>query len=181
VTKLFKTLILVALTTISTKSFAEALTPLMQAANDGNKKAVETLIKEKADLNAKDPEQKRTALYFAISNEHKEVIKLLIENGASLENLSEDQETALFMATTTNNYELMKLVIKKNKKLVNTPDNEGTTPLMEAGKYGTKKTIEILLTAGAKKDLKNKLGSTALEIAKENKNEDAIKALSTKK
>jgi len=180
-TKLFKTLILVALTAISTKSFAETLTPLMQAANDGKKKAVETLLKEKADINAKDPEQKRTALYFAISNEHKEVIKLLIDKGASLENLSEDQESALFMATTTNNYDLMKTVLKKNKKLIDTPDNEGTTPLMEAAKYGTKQTIEILLKAGAKKDLKNKLGSTALDIAKENKNEEAIKALSQKK
>jgi ankyrin repeat protein len=180
-TKLFKTLILVAITAISTESFADSLTPLMSAANEGDKKTVQALIKSKADINAKDPEQKRTALYFAISNEHQEVIKLLIDKGASLENLSEDRETALFMATTTNNNDLMKTVIKKNKKLINIPDSEGTTPLMEAAKYGTKKTVEILLNAGAKKDLKNKLGSTALEIAKENKNDDAIKALSPKK
>lgn len=180
-TKLFKTLILVTLTAISTKSFADDLTPLMNAANDGDKKTVESLIKAKADINAKDPKEKRTALYFAISNEHKDVIKVLIDNGASLENLSEGQETALFMATTTNNNDLMKTVLKKNKKLINTPDSEGTTPLMEAAKYGTKKTVEILLNAGAKKDLKNKLGTTALEIAKENQNEDAIKALSPKK
>ncbi len=179
-TKLFSSLILVVLTAISTKSFAESLTPLMQAANDGDKKAVEALIKSKADLNANDPEEKRTALYFAISNEHKEVIKLLIDKGASLENLSEGQESALFMATTTNNYDLMKTVLKKNKKLINTPDKEGTTPLMEAAKYGTKQTVEILLKAGAKKDLKNNLGSTALDIAKENKNEETIKALSKK-
>lgn len=180
-TKLFRTLILVALTAISTKSFADNLTPLMTAANDGDKKAVQALIKSKADLNAKDPEEKRTALYFAISNEHKEVIKILIEKGASLENLSQDGESALFMATTTNNYELMKTVLKKNKKLIDVPDKEGTTPLMEAAKYGTKQTVEILVKAGAKKDLKNNAGQTALDIAKENKNEDTIKALSAKK
>ncbi|MNL12636.1 Phosphocholine transferase AnkX [compost metagenome] len=179
-TKLFKTLILVAITAISTKSFANNLTPLMTAAQDGNKKEVQALLKSKADINAKDPEEKRTALYFAISNEHKDVIKLLIDKGADLENLSEGQESALFMATTTNNNDLMQTVLKKNKKLINVPDSEGTTPLMEAAKYGTKQTIEILLKAGAKKDLKNKLGSTALDIAKENKNEDAISALSKK-
>jgi ankyrin repeat protein len=85
------------------------------------------------------------------------------------------------MATTTNNYELMKTVLKKNKKLIDVPDKEGTTPLMEAAKYGTKQTVEILVKAGAKKDLKNNAGQAALDIAKENKNEDTIKALSAKK
>lgn len=179
-TKLLSNLILVVITAISAQSFADNKTPLMKAAAEGDKKAVQTLLKSKADINAQDTEEKKTALYYAISNEQKEITKLLIDKGANLENLSENQESALFMATTTNNYDLMKTVLKKKKALINTPDIEGTTPLMEAAKYGTKQTLEILLKAGAKKDLKNKLGSTALDIAKENKNEDAIKALSKK-
>jgi ankyrin repeat protein len=180
-TKLLGKLILVVLTAISAKSFADNKTPLMKAAAEGDKKTVQSLLKSKADINAQELEEKKTALYYAISNEQKEIIKLLIDKGASLENLSENKESALLMATTTNNYDLMKTLIKKNKTLLNIPDIEGTTPLMEAAKYGTKQTMEILLKAGAQKDLKNKQGSTALDIAKENKNEEAIKALSRKK
>lgn len=176
--KLFRTYLIILITTVSAKSFAETKTPLMKAASEGDKATVQKLIKAKTNINAEDPEERRTALYFALQNEQKEVIKLLIENGARLENLSEDKETALFMATTTNNTDLMKTLIKKNKSLLNTPDTDGTTPLMEAAKYGSKETVEILLKAGAKKDLKNNLGSTALDIAKENKNEDAIQLLS---
>lgn len=179
--KIFRTYLVVLFTLVSAKSFADSKTPLMKAASEGDKSTVQKLLKTKADINAEESEERRTALYFALQNEQQEIIKLLINSGARLENLSEDKETALFMATTTNNTDAMKILINKNKMLVNTPDSDGTTPLMEAAKYGSKETIEILLKAGAKKDLKNKLGSTALDIAKENKNEDAIKALSQKK
>lgn len=179
--KLFRTCFIIMITLVSAKSFAHTKTPLMKAASDGDKAAVQKILKsKKTNIDAEDSEERRTALYFAINNEHNNVIQLLIDAGARLENLSEGKETALFMATTTNNRELMKTLIKKNKGLLNIPDSDGTTPLMEAAKFGAKETVQILLDAGAKKDLKNNLGSTALDIAKENKNEDALILLSTK-
>lgn len=178
-TKLLRTLLMTTLFISGAKSFAQDLPPLVKAASEGDKKAVETLLKKGSSVNEKSS-YNNSALHTAIANDHTEVAKILINKGASLENIGEDQESALFVATTTNNAALMKLILKKQKSLLNTPDNEGTTPLMEAAKYGTKETIEVLLKAGAKKDLKNKQGQTALDIAQENKNEDAIKLLGKK-
>lgn len=69
-------------------------TPLMKAANRGNLRAVDALIKAGANVNAKD-EDGNTALMEAADNGHNDVVLRLIEAGADINARDDDGETAL--------------------------------------------------------------------------------------
>ena len=53
----------------------------------------------------------------------------------------------------------------------------GTTPLMMAAMYGSPDVVKLLLAQGADRDLKNQLGMTALDFAKQGSRKDAIELL----
>ena len=48
---------------------------------------------------------------------------------------------------------------------LNHPDIIGYTPLMTASYHGHTEVVRVLLAAGADKDLRNKKGKTALDLA----------------
>jgi len=151
-------------------------TALMIAASNGQKKAAKLLMENKAAVNIKN-QMGQTALYFALINEQNDIAIDLINQGADLDNISDDGESALIIATTANANEIMNTIIKKMPSLVNKASNSSTTPLMEAARFGSAKTINILLKAGANKKLQNQNGKTALDIAIKAQNEDAIHLL----
>lgn len=57
-----------------------------------------------------------------------------------------------------------------------TGENEDTPIIIAAGK-GHEKVVKVLLTNGADKEITNKFGDTALDIAEENGKEEVIKLL----
>jgi len=78
-----------------------ALTPLMNAAYNGQKEVVELLIANGADVNAKSVggnNEGSTALMFAAQAGQKEVVELLIAKGADVNARSTDGETPLMYA-----------------------------------------------------------------------------------
>lgn len=158
---------------------AEGQTALMAAASNGKIEALKALLTAKADLNIKDTE-KQTALYYAITNEQSAAALLLIEAGADLKSLNEMDDNAATLASSLNDIKILNAILKKDPSVINKANSNGKTALMEAARHGTKKTISILLTAGADKTLKNKNSQTALDIAKKAQNEDAVQLLSGK-
>lgn len=151
-------------------------TALMLAITNENKTLAKLLIDKKADLNLKNNEG-QSALYIALVNEQPDIAIILINKGASLENISSEGDSALLIATTTNAIKVMKLVLKMNAALINQVNKHGTTPILEAARFGSTETIMILLNAGANKTIKNSAGMTALEVATKAQNSDAIKLL----
>lgn len=154
-------------------------TALILAAAKGEEKIVQLLLKNKVKLDIKNKEG-QTALYFALINEQPDIALSLVNKGAALEDINNDGDSALQIATTSNANEVMKLVIKKNPSLINKPNNSGITPLMEAARFGSAKTIKILLNSKANGNLKNPNGKTALDIAIKAQNSEAIKLLGNK-
>jgi ankyrin repeat protein len=59
------------------EEFGHGHTPLMQAALDGNTEKVGELIRQGADINQRD-DNDRTALMFAVINRHYETMKVLL-------------------------------------------------------------------------------------------------------
>ncbi len=151
-------------------------TALMLASSNGHKEAAKFLLVNKADVNIKTDEG-QTALYFALVSDQGEIAKDLIEQGATIEDISGEGESALYVATTANQNEIMSILIRKKPSLVNKATNASTTPLMEAARFGSAKTVSILLKAGADKKAKNQNGKTALDIAIKAQNDDAINLL----
>ncbi len=72
-------------------------TPLMRAAERGNLKAVDVLLKAGAKVNMQDKDGK-TALMEAADDGHNAVVQRLIEAGADINAKDEDGETALYKA-----------------------------------------------------------------------------------
>lgn len=70
------------------------LTPLMMAASKGGDGIIRTLIEEKVDINAKQPDG-WTALMHAAYNGHLSSIRLLVRSGAIVEVKSNDNKTAM--------------------------------------------------------------------------------------
>lgn len=151
-------------------------TALMLTASNGHHEATQLLLKSNVNMDSKNTEG-QTALYFALVNEHPEIALDLIKHGADIENISEDGDSALIIATTANQSTIMNALIKKKPALVNKANKNSTTPLMEAARFGSAKTVNILLKAGADKKAKNQTNKTALDIAIKAQNNEVIKLL----
>lgn len=156
---------------------SHGLTPLMQAVATGQKKVVDYLLHQKVNLELKN-ETGDTALAMAIGNEQDPIAVSLIEAGAKTDVLGgENKNNLVFMAASVNATKTLQLLIKKAPDQINAKNKNGDTALHEAARFGSEKTLEILLKAGAKKDLGNNQGKTALDIARSINNEVAMKIL----
>ncbi|PMD49787.1 ankyrin [Hyaloscypha bicolor E] len=109
-----------------------------------------------------------TPLQSAANKGHTEIVKFLIDQGALIED-HEQGDQALIHAASEGHFEFMKLLILEGK-------NEDT-PLITAAGKGHEKVIKVLLANGADRDLTNKFGDTALDIAEENGKEEVIALL----
>ncbi|MBC7370010.1 MAG: ankyrin repeat domain-containing protein [Bdellovibrionaceae bacterium] len=153
------------------------INPLMQAAATGQKAAVQYLLSQKPNLELKN-DADDTALAMAIGNEQDDIAVLLINAGAKIDVLSGDQKSTMaFLPASVNSEKALNLLVKKAPAQINTPNKKGDTAMHEAVRFGTPKTMQTLIKAGAKKDIKNAEGKTPLELAKSLKNEEAIQLL----
>lgn len=153
------------------------MTPLMQAVAFGQTKVVEYLLKQKVDLEIQN-ENGDTALAMAIGNEQDEIAVLLIHAGAKTDVLGgENKNNLTFMAASVNALKTLEILVKKNPEQLRQKNKNGDTPLHEGARFGSNKTINILLKANAPKHLKNHEGQTPLDIAKSIGNESATKLL----
>ncbi|XP_044595982.1 putative ankyrin repeat protein RF_0381 [Cotesia glomerata] len=101
-------------------------TALHLAVSKGNKKIVELLLKNNADINIEancldsdeDPKYSvvqeyfnRTPLLLAIAQENKEIVELLIKNNADVNLKTSNGESALGLALKSNNKELIEMLL----------------------------------------------------------------------
>jgi hypothetical protein len=122
-----------------------------------------TIETGRLDVNAKD-EYGVTALIDASFEGQKEVVELLIIEGADLNARDNKGDTALMGAAIRGHSEILELLIG-NGADVDAKDNAGNTALMDAAKYERESTCDLmalLIDYGAEVDAQNKYGITAL-------------------
>jgi uncharacterized protein len=86
-------------------------TPLMTCSKSGSAEAVRTLIAHDAAINAKEPSQNQTALMWAASERHPDVVKMLIDAKADLQARSKRGFTALHLAAREGDRESVGLLL----------------------------------------------------------------------
>jgi ankyrin repeat protein len=108
------------------------------------------------------------------SEAHKaKIAEMLISAGADFELKNQEGQTALF----SNCYEPKVIeVLLAHGANVDAMDNEGQTPLMDCNWVPT---VKVLLNAGANSSLRDKQGNTALDLAREARNEEKFKLLTS--
>lgn len=150
-------------------------TEFMQAAASGDLDWVQSLLTQEPPL-ARADQAGFTALGYASRNGKLAVMALLLEKGANLEQPDGAGLTVLAYALDENRLNVAEWLIAQGAS-VNVQDNhDGYTPLMKAVMYGELKTIQLILKAGAKRDLKSKEGKTALDYLAQRNDSDETKA-----
>uniref|UniRef100_A0A7N6BF60 Euchromatic histone-lysine N-methyltransferase 2 n=1 Tax=Anabas testudineus TaxID=64144 RepID=A0A7N6BF60_ANATE len=107
------------------------------------------LIQAGSQVDAQDKDM-RTPLLEAIINNHIEVARYLIQNGACVyHSVSEDGYTGLHHAAKLGNLEIVKMLLETGQVDVNAQDNGGWTPIIWAAEHKHVDVIKVLLNRGA--------------------------------
>jgi len=87
------------------------------------------------------------------------------------------QVAALFRATREGNTGMVRSLTSAPGVDVNAPDQTGSTPLLEAARYGHEDICRILIAAGANLRSKDKDGKTALQLAIQGDHDEVVRVL----
>jgi len=117
---------------------------LLTAAEAGDQKAVERLLRDQADVNAKRPGEGSTALMLACNKGHAKDVKVLLENGADANIRNVNGWTALMSAAANGNVEIVGLLLQRNAD-TKAKHAYGWTALKLASKKGHNKVRELLI------------------------------------
>lgn len=152
---------------------------LLKAIDNNNEDDVQTLLRENKDLLDWPDEMegnKTTPLFLAATKGNIGMIKILVEEGVSLNKKGPNGRTALHVATQNGYTEIVKYLIEKGAS-INEKNNFGSTPLYLAAWVGHLEIVEYLLEKNALLDEQDKQGSTALDKAVENDHLEIAKML----
>ncbi len=127
------------------------------------------LLQNGADVDAQDT-RGNTVLLWVIKDGKAELAEELIRKGFNVNATNNDGSTALMLAVGKGNEELVKKLLEKGAK-VNAVDSRQISALFYAARHGTPGIVKLLLDAGANASQKDKWGKTALDVAKERKDE----------
>jgi ankyrin repeat protein len=140
-------------------------TALMIASEKGFTFIVKMLLSCNAILNIKTVWNKKTALHFAVENEHFFIAKELLDNYANPNVQDEDLNTPLIIATETRNTLIATLLLdcKANPNICNA---DGITPFMIA--YLMKQTdiIKLFQSHNANENISNQYSKEVLALLK---------------
>jgi ankyrin repeat protein len=87
------------------------------------------------------------------------------------------QTDALFRATVEGNTDMVKSLLSSPGADVNATNERGSTPLLEAARYGHEDICRVLIAAGANLKAKDKDGKTALMLAVQGDHDEVVRVL----
>lgn len=87
------------------------------------------------------------------------------------------QTNELLRATREGNTDMVKALLSSPGADVNATDDRGSTPLLEAARYGHEDICRVLIAAGANLKAKDKDGKTALMLAVQGNHDDVVTVL----
>jgi ankyrin repeat protein len=149
---------------------------LVIAAREKSDKVAAVLIADsKTDLEKLDPAGEN-AMMLAALNGDLDIVKRLISKNAEV---NKKGWAPLHYAATNGHDDVAQLLVD-HSAYIDAGSPNGTTPLMMAARGNHLATVKVLLNAGADPALKNQLGLTALDFAKQYHAKDVTEALSAR-
>jgi hypothetical protein len=137
---------------------------LLKAVNADDISRIEDLLNEGLDVNGMN-ERGWSALMIAASKGNMEILKLLIENGAALDDKNhQGGQTALIFAAHWGHADVVRHLIAKGANL-NMQMDDGWTALIDSISRDNLEVAKILIESGADTNVKSDTGWTALMAA----------------
>ena len=132
----------------------QGLTPLMIAAWFGHTEVCEVLLdKGNAKIEETEPKAQNSALMQAVGNDNASTVALLLSKGARVDIRNKNGFTPLLLAAQFGHTEVCKLLLEKGKANIEETGQIDETALSTAARRGDAKTVEMLLSKGARVDL----------------------------
>jgi ankyrin repeat protein len=149
---------------------------LAQAVRSGRQEMVRTLLQQRVDVNAPQPDG-TTALHWAAHGDRVDTAALLIGAGAKVDAVNDFGVTPLSLACTNASAAMVDLLLRAGAD-PNVALPTGETPLMTAARTGNPKAVASLLERQAPVDVRENLkGQTALMWAAAEGHADVVKLL----
>jgi len=169
---------LLILAVSSALCFADINDDMFMAAQEGDVEKVSQLLEKGADVNYKDKTVfGHTPMTIAAAWGYTNVVRLLLDHGASVDQQDDGGSTALHRAASTARSEMVKLLLDRGAD-VNRRDKIGRTPLFFATfRKSPPENARLLLTKGADVNARDNKGETAFYYAQANANQDVIEVL----
>jgi ankyrin repeat protein len=149
--------------------------PVADAAEKGDRAALRSLLKKKADVNAAQVDG-MSALHWAVYLDDVENAKLLASSGADVKATNRYGITPLSLACLNGNVDIVKLLLDHGAD-ANTTARGGETVLMTAARTGKPGPVKALLDHGAQVNAKERRGQTALMWAAADGHTEVVKLL----
>jgi len=150
--------------------------PVADAAMNGDTATVQTLLHDKADVNAPQADG-ATALQWAAYRSNLQLADVLLKAGANPKLANHDGRTPLQLAAIRGDAPMIAKLLDAGAD-VNELGVHDETPLMFAARNGSLPALQLLLKRGAQVNAKESLrGTTALMWAVEQGHADAVKLL----
>ncbi|NWR83020.1 ASB3 protein, partial [Furnarius figulus] len=154
----------------------EGLCALHVSARHGSLECLRVLLEAGADLNDVTTDA-TTPLFLAVENRHAEVVKFLLQHGASVEGPHcWSGWNSLHQASFQGSTEIMEILLEKGASK-NCRDDFGITPLFVAAQYGQLESLRLLVSHGADLNCQAKDSATPLLIAAQEGHLECVKLL----
>ena len=149
---------------------ASGVTPLMEAARSGSVDAVRLLLANGAAVSAHETARGQTALMWAVSRQHPEIVKVLLENHADVHART---GTRTVMAMLDQGPRRVKTAAQDARPY----EMGGSTALRLAAQNGSVESAKLLLAAGANANDTAGDGKSALVMAAFSANTEVARVL----
>ena len=167
-----------------TKDGDQITTPLITAARNGNLDAVKSLLRYKADIEARGTVKATndevvegcTPLWAAACFGHLDVVELLIERNAEVDSTTSTGSTPLRTAAFNGHLDIVSCLVEHGAD-VNARHDNRSTPLMITCYNGHMNVATYLVEHGANIHLQNKNGYTCLHFAAEKGHVEVVSKL----
>jgi uncharacterized protein len=157
-------------------AFTEPKDPLVKAAMKNDLDGVKRLMTVSLNIDASDIYTDTNALSYAVENNNREMIQLLLSAGANPNAANRRGETPLMRLTSEANVEMIRDLIAAGADL-NAHNQSGETPLMRAVAHCSFSVAKELIEEGADINARDEGGNTLLMDATQNNDPEVLKFL----
>jgi uncharacterized protein len=149
---------------------------LVDSVKTGDRAAALTLLQQKADVNAPEPDG-TTAIMWAVRQDDQDLAERLIRAGADVKAANRYGVTALSLACVNGNAAMIEKLLKAGAD-ANAAGTEDETPLMTVARTGSVEAAKVLIAHSARVDARESWhGETALMWAAAQKHPAMMSAL----
>jgi ankyrin len=157
-------------------AIAEAEPAIVDAAMNGDLKAVRALVRQAADLDAAQPDG-MTALHWAVQRRDHEMMTVLLEAGAKPDPSNRTGARPLYLAAINADAAAIARLLDAGEDANAVLTAEGETVLMLTAYTGNRDAVQLLLDRGADPNVQQFRGQTALMWAAAEGHADVVELL----